>query len=66
MLLHIERTFYCIMLMLDVILSAFKADNLAYGTTRLAVFQVVVCCNFGDKKDLLRFTFYHVNRQRFL
>jgi|APMI01.1.fsa_nt_gi hypothetical protein len=51
MLPHIERTFHSIMLMLDVILSAFKADNLAYGTTRLAVFQVVICCDFGDKKS---------------
>jgi len=51
MLPHIERTFHSIMLMLDVILSAFKADNLAYRTTRLAVFQVVICCDFGDKKS---------------
>lgn len=53
----LERTFHYIVLMLDVISSAFKAEYSDHGTTRLAVFQVVGCCNFGDKKDLLRFTF---------
>ncbi|NCU39070.1 hypothetical protein EOL96_08650 [Candidatus Saccharibacteria bacterium] len=52
----LERTFYFIMLMLDVILSAFKAGSLAYGITRSGVLQVTNCCNFGDKKYLLRFT----------
>ena len=68
MLPYLKRTFLYIVLMLDVILSAFKMDGfVAQSIVPLGLYRVqwIFVVISAIKKGPPRFTYYHVNRQRF-
>lgn len=65
---HLERTFPLHLAYADVILSAFQEDFLQLDPSyhQDSTLSRDFRCNLCDKKEPPRFTFYFVNRQRFL